>query len=202
MSDAPVYVMSHHGGLPPLFRPFEQQGRLRGIWEWDLDAAAVESAPGLLLTMHLDQTLAMNWTSHLERMLVRGGRILINGPVALPYINGLAPFVLCGRRREHFKIIVLGEHPLFDGIDRRALETRRGVAGFYGRGHNPPPANARPLTGIGPKTAPLDWIWHRAEGGSVLSHAGNDLWMNTDDTAQRDRFIANAVRWLSHETEA
>jgi len=202
MANTPIYVMSHHGGLPPLFRPFEASGRLKGVWEWDLDPAAVASASGLLVTMHLDQTLAMSWVDALATMLGRGGRVLINGQVARPWLSGLEPFVLCGRKREHFRITVLDEHPVFAGVDRSALETRRGVAGFYGRGHNPMPAGARALTGVGPDAAPLDWIWRRADGGAVLSHAGNDLWMNTDDAAQRDLMIANSLRWLAHETEA
>src|SRR6185503_12946928 len=148
MPGVPIYIMSHHGGLPPLFAPFAASGHLQGVWEWDLDAATIISASGLLLTMHLDQTLAMTWRDNLETMLRSGGRILINGHVARPFISGLAPFVLCGRKREHFKLTVLGEHAVFEGVDRRALETRRGVAGFYGRGHNPPPEGARPLTGI------------------------------------------------------
>jgi hypothetical protein len=194
--------MSHHGGLPAQFAPFAASGRLKGVWEWDLDAATIASASGLLLTMHLDQTRAMAWRDNLEAMLGRGGRILVNGHVARPFISGLTPFVLCGRKREHFKLTVLGEHAVFDGVDRLALETRRGVAGFYGRGHNPPPDGARALTGIGPQAAPLDWVWHRTDGGTVLSHAGNDLWMNTEDAAQEELMIANALRWLAGETEA
>lgn len=198
----PILVLSHHGHAPPAFRPWLDAGRLVSLWEWELTEDGIAQAPGLLLTMHLDQTRAMSWLPALDAMLDRHGRILINGQVARPFISGLGGFVLCGRKREHYCLTVLGEHPVFEGVDRLSLEVRKGVAGFYGRGHNALPDGAQPLTGVGPEMAPIDWIWRRQAGGAVFSHAGNDLWGNTDDEAVRDRLIGNSINWLAQETEA
>ncbi len=197
----PVLVLSHHGGVPAPFGPFLREGLLAGVWEWDLTPERIADAPGVLLTIHLDQMRAMEWRDGLDEMLARDGRILINGHVERPFVAGVGTFVPGGRGRADLRLSALGDHPVFDGVDRLAFETRRGVAGFYGRGHNTMPPDAQALTGVGPDAAPLDWIWRRAGGGAVLSHAGNDLWTSCDENDVIDRLAANIVRWLGHETE-
>ncbi len=197
----PVFVLSHRGGVPSPFEEFVREGRIDGVWEWDLTPQMIAEAKGVLLTIHLDQVRAMEWREGFGSMLARGGRVLINGHVEQPFIDGVGRFMPSGRTRTHLRLSALGMHPLFDGVDRLGFETRRGVAGFYGRGHNAMPRDAQALTGVGPAAAPLDWIWRRADGGAVLSHAGNDLWTSCDETAVMHRLAANIVRWLGHETE-
>ncbi|MBL8834033.1 MAG: hypothetical protein JNL71_16705 [Rhodospirillales bacterium] len=198
---APIFVLSHYGGLPAAFEPFVRDGHLEGVWEWDLTKERIAAARGIVLTIHLDQLRATEWRDELGMMLARGGRILINGHVEQAFIAGVGRFAAGGRGREHLRLSKLGEHPVFDGVDRLAFETRRGVAGFYGRGHNAMPDGAQALTGVGPDMAPLDWVWRRTDGGTVLSHAGNDLWTSCDETDVVDRLAANIVRWLGHKTE-
>jgi hypothetical protein len=147
--------------------------------------------------MHLDQIRAETWRPALERLLDRGGRIFVNGHVARPFVDGLAPFVLSGRGQVDLAQTVLADHPVFAGVDRATFQRRRGVAGFYGRGHNPMPAGATALTGVGRDRAPLDWVWRRPAGGAVFSHAGNDLWGNTEDAATNARLADNVIAWVA-----
>lgn len=198
----PLLVLSHHGGVPGPLERFVREGRLAAEWEWDLSAMRIAESCGVMLTLHLDQIRAMEWRDGFETMLARGGRVLLNGHAERPFLPGVGHFIVCGKQRQHLTLSVLGDHPLFDRVDRLTFETRRGVAGFYGRGHNAMPPGAQALTGVGPDAAPLDWVWRRDDGGAVLSHAGNDLWTGSDDAALTARLLDNAVRWLAHETEA
>ena len=198
----PLLVLSHHGGVPGPFARFVREGRLAAEWEWDVTASRIAAARGVMLTLHLDQIRAMEWRDGFETMLAKGGRVLLNGHAERPFLPGVGHFLLGGKQRKHLTLSVLGDHPLFEGVDRLTFETRRGVAGFYGRGHNAMPAGAKALTGVGPDAAPLDWVLRRADGGAVLSHAGNDLWTGSEDMALIDRLLDNAVRWLAHETKA
>jgi hypothetical protein len=65
-------------------------------------------------------------------------------------------------------------HPIFADIPLADLETNRGVAGFYGRGHNPTLPALVPVTGLGPARVPVDWV-APVGAGRLFSHAGNDL---------------------------
>lgn len=192
-----LLIRSHFGGVPKGFADAAAAGRLAMPWEWDVTPALLSTARGVITTMHLDQIRAETWRADLDALLDRGGRIWINGHVARPFVTGLKPFVLAGRGRADLLQTVLADHPVFDGIDRAAFQARRGVAGFYGRGHNPMPEGAVALTGVGAARVPLDWEWHRPGGGVVFSHAGNDIWGNSDDSAVTARLVAAVLAWTA-----
>ncbi len=194
---APVlFVASHHGELPAPFTELAAAGDLVARMEWDVTQADIAAAAGVVTTMHLDMVGALRWRDAFAALLDRGGRIAISGHVTRPFVPGVEPeFVPTGPGRAALRLAVLAEHPVFDGIDRLAFQTRRGVAGFYGRGHNPMPPGGEALTGVGANLAPVDWVWNRDAGGSVFSHAGNDVWTSSDDDEATRRFATNLVRW-------
>jgi hypothetical protein len=197
----PLLVRSHFGGMPQAFAEAAASGRCVSAWEWDVTPALIAAASGVITTMHLDQIRAENWAADLEALLARGGRVFINGHVARPFVAGLKPFVLSGRGQADLVQTVLAGHPVFEGVERASFQCRRGVAGFYGRGHNPMPDGAVALTGVGAAGAPLDWVWPRDGGGAVFSHAGNDLWGNTDDAEVTARLVRNIIAWVDGGTE-
>jgi hypothetical protein len=196
----PLLIRSHHGDLSRPFAAMIAEGRLSARWEWAVEREHIASAAGILTTMHLDQIRALGWRDAFACLLDRGGRVLVNGHVAKPFIAGLEPFIpLASRSRADLTIHLLADHPVFAGLDRLAWRTSRGVAGFYGRGHNPMPEGGIALTGIGPDRRPIDWVWHRPRGGSVFSHAGNDLWGMSDHAGLAAQVAVNAVAWTAGE---
>jgi hypothetical protein len=110
-----------------------------------------------------------------------------------PFIDGMQPFVpLASQRRSDLALERLAPHPVFAGVAAEAHQTQKGVAGFYGRGHNPPLPGATLLTGIGPGRLPVDWEWLNACGGGLFVHSGNDIWGTADD-ADVDALIAERI---------
>lgn len=200
MTAPPLFVRSHHGAFKEPFAQMAANGLIDPIAEWDVTPARITAAGGVILTMHLDQIRAEGWAGAFDALLAGGGRIFLNGHMARPFLSGLAPFVLSGRSRADLHQTVLAPHPVFDGIDRELFQRRRGVAGFYGRGHNPPPPGAVALTGIGRTQAPLDWVWHAPTGGAIFSHAGNDLWTNTEEDGANERLALNVLDWVTGKT--
>jgi hypothetical protein len=201
-----LLIVSHHAetGYNPAdpnsqrgnFAAAIEAGRVRPVWDWELTRDDFWSASGVITTQHLDQIAMLDWRAELLDLLARGGRIIFNGHVLRPLLPGLKPFICCGAgRREDLALTPLADHPVFDGVDRHVFQTVKGVAGFYGRGHNPPPPDAVALTGIGATCAPVDWCWKLPEGGAVLCHAGNDWWQTADDKAAMLRFAGNLVAW-------
>lgn len=149
---------------------------MRLVRERDLTAGHFAAASGLITTTHLDQIGFMRHAAAVEALLDHGGRWVFNGHVLRPLVAGLAAYVpLAKPRRADYVLTRLFEHPVFAGIDQNALEENKGVAGFYGRGHNPMPRGGTAVNGIGPERLPIDWDLALATGGRILSHAGNEI---------------------------
>lgn len=203
MTGSVIFLESHHGGLPAVFASHKAAGRLRSVAEHAFDEAEIATCTGVIISMHADQIALAQRADVLERMLARGGRILFNGHVRRPVLVGLAPFEPSGHGTlADLLLVAQVPHPIFAGIERGMFQYRRGVAGFYGRGHNPPLPGAITLTTVGTRAAPLDWVWHHPGGGAFFSHAGNDIWTTADDAHAMARLAANIVAWCGGETAA
>lgn len=166
------------------------------IDHYRLHETALEDYAALLLPAHLDQRYFGEVAPRVTAFLDRGGTLVFNGHVAWPMLPEFNTFVPLPRiDLEHLQVHRLTAHPVFDGVDMRDLTYRRGVAGFYARGHNPPPAGAVPVIGLGPERAPCDWVYERPAGGRILMHAGNDLWMYAGSGCSGARIVPQLCRW-------
>lgn len=151
----------------------------------------------LLVPAHADQRYLLEQRARLEAYLESGGTVVFNGHVAYPFLRWLAPFVpgsaagVAGLRVNR-----AAPHPVFDGVDPEHLTFRRGVAGFYARGSNPPPAGARVLNTLGPDAQPIDWVLALPGGGRLLTHSGNDLWMYVGSADSAGRIVPQLFDWL------
>ncbi|SDU01123.1 hypothetical protein [Stappia sp. ES.058] len=152
----------------------------------------------LLVPAHLDQRYFGTLTHKISGFLDGGGTLVFNGHVAWPMLPEFRPFqVLPQVTLETLEVHRLADHPVFAGVDPRDLTYRRGVAGFYARGHNPPPDGAVALNGLGPDRVPCDWIYERPDGGRILMHAGNDLWMYAGSADTTARIVPQLCRWAA-----
>lgn len=197
--DRPVLlVLTHYGPPAGVFTRLIETGRVRPVRQIALREEDIAEATGIITTIHLDQNDFMRRRASLECFLDSGGRLAFNGHLVRPFIAGPGAYVPLEKRgRADLELVRLAPHPLFDGIPIASLITRRGVAGFYGRGHVPPPPGATAITGIGPECFPVDWEWERPTGGRVFCHAGNDLW-TIADTEEISRTLAERlVDWCA-----
>jgi hypothetical protein len=199
---AALLIISADGPPSAAFAKAIDAELLRPVRQAELDDDRLARARGLITTMHLDQIDFAARTNALTAFFDRGGRLAFMGHLARPFLPELAPFVpLASGRRQDFALVAKGSHPIFEGIDRARLETRRGVAGFYGRGYTPIPRGGRALTGLGPEKAPIDWVWERPDGGEILMHSGNDLWSVCDDAAVNVLLAERLAAWCAGADE-
>lgn len=124
--------------------------------------------------------------------------MVINGHIAYPFLRWLQPFEVQTCPGLAGLQVARGErHPVFDGVDAEHLTYRRGVAGFYARGANPPPPDARVLNTLGPDSQPIDWLLSLPGGGRLLVHSGNDLWMYANGQDSAARIVPQLLAWLA-----
>ncbi|MDP2699369.1 hypothetical protein [Thalassospira sp.] len=168
------------------------------IDHYDLVDTDLAPYAALMLPAHLDQRFFGTMTGKVEDFLDGGGTLVFNGHVAWPMLPEFNTFVPLERSSlENLTIHRLCDHPVFDGVDPDHLTFRRGVAGFYARGCNPPPQGAIALHGVGPDHLPCDWVYDRPKGGRILMHAGNDLWMYAGSTDTTARIVPQLCNWAA-----
>ena len=164
---------------------------------YDLPELDLQAFGAILVSAHTDQRALAACDRQLVGFLDAGGVLVFNGHLAYPFLPELQVFVpVDGRGLGALQVRRCAEHPVFDGVDPKDLTFRRGVAGFYGRGSNPPPPGAEVLHTLSGSNAPLDWLWQRPGGGLVFMHAGNDLWMYSGDSSSAARMTPQLLAWL------
>jgi hypothetical protein len=192
-----LFIHSHFG---PPSAGYAVDERVTVIRETELTEGHIAVARGIITTTHLDQ---IGWLKHMpavSRLLERGGNWVFNGHVLRRFLPGLDVYrPLEKPKRADFAMVRLIEHPIFAGIDQKSLEENKGVAGFYGRGHNPLPAGGVAVNGIGPDRLPIDWAWERPEGGRMFSHAGNDLGGPGGDSGRAALLTSRVIAWANGE---
>lgn len=190
-----IWLHSGHGQPPEPIRKAAAQGRVTILPQAELTEAALLAHRGLMTGMVFDQDAMMALRPALARFLDAGGRWVFNGHLVRPLIEGLQPYQpIPSPKRADFDLNAQVAHPIFAGFDLKELEANNGVAGFYGRGANPPPVGAVVLNTLG-QGVPVDWVWHRPAGGAIFSHAGNDLAQMATMHGIGDRVWANLIDW-------
>ncbi|MCG6206532.1 hypothetical protein LPW26_17930 [Rhodopseudomonas sp. HC1] len=168
---------------------------VRDVDLYALDATLLGSADALLIGMHMDQRFLQANTALLDNYVAAGGRVVISGHVAHPFLTGLSPVQpLDGGSIADLTVSRATTHPIWDGVALDDLTFRRGVAGFYGHAWHVPPDGATVIHTLGPAARPLDFIYPLGRG-TVLLHGGNDLWsFGGDDTSRR--LLPQLITWL------
>ena len=195
-----VYIESHYGGGSALFNEIEKRDDAIVVRQPELTVDHLQNATALISTMHLDQLGMLAFSDQLEKFLNRGGRWFFNGHMMKPLVAGLQIYqYVCEEGISALELNELNNHPIFTGVDRIGLRSRKGVTGFYGRGSNPMPVGATAITGVGSKQAPLDWEWKRPGGGRIFSHAGNDLQSTALSKEDTVKLTQNIIAWTMEE---
>jgi hypothetical protein len=191
-----ILLQCDDGPTPAELWPHVVAGRLRVVRQVDLRPSDLDNCCGLIATIYLDQIDFAARGEAVGKFLAQGGRIVFNGHVLRPFVESMRPYVpLAKQRKSDLALERLAPHPVFAGLSASIHQTQKGVAGFYGRGHNPPLPGATHLTGIGPDRLPVDWEWLLPGGGGLFVHSGNDIWSTSDDAAANALVAERIVAW-------
>lgn len=160
------------------------------LGEVDLDRFAA-----LLVAGMVDQELLWRQREVVAAFLGSGGVVVFCGQLFRPWLPGCAPFVPAVISGFGDYAVHLAEpHPVFAGVDAADLTFRRGVAGFFARGHHPPPPGARILATLA-GGQPITWVDHRTTPGTTFVHAGADLLGYGGDDSTAARVVPQLLDW-------
>lgn len=191
-----AYLNYWHGPGPAALR---ERG-VRILAPYALRPDELAQYRGLLVPAHADQRHLQTLREPLEGWLESGAALVLNGHVAYPFLRWLQPFQPTATPGlEGLRVQRGAAHPVFAGVDAEHLTFRRGVAGFYARGGNPPPSGAQVLNTLGPQRQPIDWLLERPGGGRLLVHSGNDLWMYAGGEDSAARVLPQLLAWMREE---
>jgi hypothetical protein len=183
--------------------PAAYDGRIDHLDCYRLDQVDLAGYQGLIIAGMVDQEYLLRHRDRIAAYLAGGGVLVFGGHLHRDWLPGCSPFVpLPHPTLAAYRVAEVAEHPLFDGLGPDELTFRRGVAGFFARGHHPPPpgvevlvrlgggepaiyldrvstagtvlvqATSDPLTGDGRRL--VDWILAEASANHSAGHAGTD----------------------------
>lgn len=179
---------------------FVQVAAARGVQSLslrDVEASTLAGRTAILVEAHIDQRALLALKPALDAHLNNGGTLVFNGHLTYPLFDGVELFQAAARRGvDDLQVRRVNEHPVFAGVDCHDLSFRRGVSGFYGRGANPAPAGAQILHCLSYAELPVDWLWQRPQGGQILMHGGNTMWMYQNDPTSAARIVPQLLDWL------
>jgi hypothetical protein len=186
-------------GISPVtsFDAVSLSGRVEVIDMYELAARDFAVHRALLLNGSCDQMELQRLQGRLFAYLLAGGVIVFCGHVAHPFLPMLQRFVpMASRKPRDLEVRLDGSHAIYSGVADRDVTFRRGVAGFFGRGANPPPEQARITARIDEGRVPVDWELP-VGAGILYVHAAIDFWsLVAPEDGTAARIPANLLGWI------
>lgn len=146
----------------------------------------------LIITPNVDQEHLNRQQRQIRNYLDRGGVVIFGGHLHRDWLPGASAFIpLTNRSLDGYRVVEVADHPIFRATGTE-LTFRRGVAGFFARGHHPIPAGAEVLTRLfgGEPATYLDRV---STPGTIIVQATSDL-LSYCGEALLDWVVAESAR--------
>lgn len=171
----PLVLLDARTSIRPVHHDPAVGDRVHAIDLYDLPSADLAPHVGLVVTGTADQEFLWAHRRLVARFLDDAKVVVFCGHLLRPWLPGCAPFVPAPITTFRDYAVRLTEpRTIFAGVDADDLTFRRGVAGFFARGHHPPPAGAEVLATLA-GGQPTTWIDRATTRGTVFVHAGDLL---------------------------
>jgi hypothetical protein len=180
----------HHPLVRAAFQPIDV---------YDLERADLAPYLGLVVPGLIDQEYLARQADKIRAFLDAGRVVVYSGMLFRPWLPGAGMFVpkAIHSFRDYF-LTVVTPSPIFEGIEIDDLVFRRGVAGFFSRGHHQPPPGAEVILAL-PGGEPAVYVDRVSTAGTILLHAGNDLLGLAGDETTAGRLVPQLLAWLRSE---
>jgi hypothetical protein len=130
-----------------------------------------------------------------------GGVLVFGGQVHRDWLPGASRFVaLSPPSLAAYRVTEIAAHPIFDGVEPDDLTFRRGVAGFFARGHHPPPPGAKVLVRLS-GGQPVTYVDEVSTAGTIVLHANGDLFGLDSHDGTGARVPGQLLEWAVAQAE-
>lgn len=166
---------------------------------YELAGLDLDPYPALLVAGMVDQEYLLGCRDSVASFLARGRVVVFCGHLFRPWLPSCPPFQPAvistfGDYAVHIEEEALARVPVFAGVDPDDLTYRRGVAGFFARGHHDPPPGAVVLARLA-GGQPITWVDEQSTPGAVFVHAGADLLGYGGDRSSASRLVPQLLDW-------
>ncbi|HEV7452701.1 MAG TPA: hypothetical protein VGO16_15195 [Pseudonocardiaceae bacterium] len=115
----------------------EWSDRVERVDCYALGSTALARYAVLIITPTVDQEQLARHRGAIRNFLDGGGVVIFGGHLHRDWLPGASPFVpLAERSPATYRVVEVADHPIFRGVQPSELTYRRGVAGFFARGHH------------------------------------------------------------------
>ncbi len=183
------------------YKSLKEFKRVECVVQYSIADMVFNRYPVFLKPIYLDQYLIKNLSFKFENFLNLGDRVFYTGHIIFPFLKQLPEFrPIQNPKFTDFLIMQCIYHKFYDQIYIAELNPRKGVAGFYSRGQNPPPLNADIITSISSGNVPVDWEIE-VGNGKFYSHCGNDLYTCGENYEINSKILKNIISYLGDRYE-
>jgi hypothetical protein len=166
---------------------------------YDFPQANLEPYIALIIQGSIDQELLLKEKERIRRFVDSGKVLVFGGHLFLPWLPGAASFIPKEiRNHRDYEVIIKEAHPIFEGVNTNELSYRRGVAGFFARGHHPLPAGAEVLLTL-PDGEPTLYIDRVSTDGTLFVSSGNALLGYQNPQESTGQITKRFIEWIRNE---
>lgn len=192
--------MDVRDGWEPACHP-ALHGQLTRIDCYALGDVPLERYAGLIVAgAAVDQEYLHRQRDRIRAYLDAGGVVVFGGHLHRPWLPGTGLFVPKRVRSHHdYMVRIVADHPVLVGVDARDLTFRRGVAGFFARGHHPAPPGAEVLVAF-VSGEPVTYVDRATTAGTILVQATSHPLAHGGSGTTAERIPAQLLVWISTVT--
>lgn len=174
----------------------EWSGRVDRLDCYALGSTDLTRYAALVITPNVDQEYLARQRRVIRGYLDGGGVVVFGGHLHRDWLPGASAFIpLANRSLAGYRVVEVADHPVFRGKGPDELTFRRGVAGFFARGHHPVPAGAEVLTRLS-GGEPATYLDRGSTAGTIVVQATSDL-LGYCGEALLDWVVAESARLRS-----
>ncbi|MBD8006472.1 phosphate starvation-inducible protein PhoH [Bacillus norwichensis] len=177
----------------------ELQHTVSEIDVYDLKDIDLSPYKSVAIDSFVDQRYLMEHRNIIEQFLNQRKIVIFSGNLYLSWLPGVSNFVARKvQTHRDYEVENKLQHPIFSGVEPDHMTYKRGVSGFFARGHHPVPDGAEVILTLR-GDIPITYIDRVSTKGTILVHAGNDLFKYNDPDCTTGRIKPQLMEWVERE---